>query len=192
MQLINISKKYGEQVVLDGFSATFAPNEPTLIAGASGRGKTTLLRLMAGIERVDGGEVITSGEKIAVMFQEPRLFPDASALDNVRSVTKKADYPVADFYFEAVGLSLAEDGKKMPSELSGGMKQRVSLARFLTFAKISGANALLLDEPFSALDSELRDRCAALIVELAKDKILVVVGHDTAEAKLFGARVIEI
>ena len=107
-------------------------------------------------------------------------------------LTTSADYPLADAYFEKVGLSLDEDGKKMPSELSGGMKQRVSLARFLTFAHISGADALLLDEPFSALDGELKEKIAALISEISRDKILVVVSHDAAEAELWGAKVIEI
>ena len=192
IELVKISKSYDEQVIFDGFSATFVPNEPAFITGPSGRGKTTLLQLISGIESADGGEIKNNGAKFAVMFQEPRLFPHINALDNVRAVVNKSDFPIADKCFEAVGLSIVEDGKKMPSELSGGMKQRVSLARFLAFAHISGADALLLDEPFSALDSELRERCAALITELVKDKILVVVGHDCAEAKLFGARIIEL
>lgn len=192
IELVKISKSYDGQVIFDEFSAKFVSGEPALITGPSGRGKTTLLRLVSGLENADGGEISTSGAKFAVMFQEPRLFPSANAIDNVRAVAKKADYPIADAYFEKVGLSLDEDGKKMPSELSGGMKQRVSLARFLTFAHISGADALLLDEPFSALDDETKKECAALVSEISRDKILVVVAHDTAEAQLFGARVIEI
>jgi ABC-type nitrate/sulfonate/bicarbonate transport system ATPase subunit len=192
IELVKISKSYDGQVIFNEFSAKFVSGEPTLITGPSGRGKTTLLRLISGLENADGGEISTNGAKFAVMFQEPRLFPSASALDNVRAVAKNADYPLADAYFEKVGLSLDEDGKKMPSELSGGMKQRVSLARFLTFAHISGADALLLDEPFSALDGELKEKIAALISEISRDKILVVVAHDTDEAQLFGARVIEI
>ena len=192
IKLRNVSKKYGESIVFDSFSLTVNDGDRILVAGASGCGKTTLLRLICSFERADGGSVDVGGAKIAVMFQEPRLLPHKNALDNVRAVAKKAEWSVCDKYFEKMGLSLADDGKKMPSELSGGMKQRVALARFFTFAELSGADTLILDEPFAALDAERGKELCALLSEFSDHKTLIVASHGEHDAEILGAKTVKL
>ncbi len=188
----NITKKYGSDTVLENFSLKLENNSPTVIMGESGKGKTTLLRIAAGLEAPDSGEFRSDGEKIAYMFQEPRLMPWKNALDNVRAPLPKNAYGLADKYFSAIGLDIGSDGGKFPNELSGGMVQRVAFARFLAFAEHTNATLLLLDEPFSALDSDTAERMAALLKEFAQGKVLAVVSHDESDAKALGARIVRI
>ncbi len=185
-----ITKKYGNNTVIENFSLTLEKNVPTLIMGESGRGKTTLLRIAAGLEKPDSGEFISNGEPIAFMFQEPRLLPRKNSLDNIRAVLKKEAYPLAEKYLSATGLDIPTDGKKHPHELSGGMCQRVAFARFLAYAEASGAELLLLDEPFSALDGETAEKMAVLLRELSQEKTLAVVSHDRSDADALGARIV--
>lgn len=186
----NITKKYGDNTVLDNFSLKLQKNSPTVIMGESGCGKTTLLRIAAGLEKADSGEFISNGESIAVMFQESRLLPWRNALDNVCAVLKKEHIFLAEKYLSLVGLDVEIDGKKFPSELSGGMKQRVAFARFLSYAEATNASILLLDEPFSALDDATAEKMASLLVEAAQDKYLLAVTHDEADATRLGAKII--
>ena len=186
----NITKKYGDNTVLDNFSLKLQKNSPTVIMGESGCGKTTLMRIAAGLEKADSGEFISNGESIAVMFQESRLLPWRNALDNVCAVLKKEHIFLAEKYLSLVGLDVEIDGKKFPSELSGGMKQRVAFARFLSYAEATNASILLLDEPFSALDDATAEKMASLLVEAAQDKYLLAVTHDEADATRLGAKII--
>ncbi len=188
----NITKKYGSDTVLENFSLTIEKDSPIVIMGESGKGKTTLLRIMAGLEKPDSGELITDGEKTAFMFQEDRLLPWKNALDNVRAVLRGDDIKLADKYFLSVGLDIDTDGKKYPSELSGGMRQRVAFARFLAYAEASGADLLLLDEPFSALDTETAEKMSELLKTAASGKYLAVVSHDESDAEMLGARIVNI
>lgn len=188
IRLKNVTKSYGDKAVLDGFSLEIACGEKISLMGDSGCGKTTLLRIISGLENADSGELEIS-ESIAVMFQEHRLLPWISARENIRTVLDKNSLPLADKYLELVGLSDASD--KLPSELSGGMAQRVSFARMLAYAEATDAELLLLDEPFSALDSELADRMLSLLLEFAKERTVIMVTHDRAEADALGGRIIQ-
>ena len=185
----NISKKYGESVILDGFSLKLEKGSKTAIMGESGSGKTTLLRIAAGLTAPDSGEFICDGN-IAVMFQEPRLLPWKNALENVRAVLTKDRFDLADRYLSAVGLGDATD--KYPHELSGGMAQRVALARFFAFAEMTDAVLLLLDEPFSALDSETSDKMIALLKDFSRGKTVMMVTHDSKDAKSFADEIIKL
>ena len=187
----HVSKKYGENAVLCDLSFVVEKDSPTVIMGESGCGKTTLLRIAAGLENADTGTFDTGGEKIAYMFQEPRLLPWKNAIDNILAVLPKGSEAVAQKYFTATGLDVETDGKKLPSELSGGMRQRVSFARFLAFAEVSGASILLLDEPFSALDDETAEKMASILSVAARGKTLLVVSHDEEDAKILGARIVK-
>ena len=174
----NVTKKYGardsEQTVLENFTLTLQKGSKTLITGESGIGKTTILRILAGLEKPDGGEII-SDERIAIMFQEPRLLPWETALENVRAPLPKDKNSLADKYLSAVGL---DDSKhKFPHQLSGGMAQRVALARLLAFAEADGSTLLLLDEPFSALDDEASAKMLNIIKDFSKDKTVLIVAH---------------
>ena len=174
IKLDKVTKKYGEQTVLENFSLTLESGSKAVIMGASGIGKTTILRILAELEKPDGGEIICD-EKIAVMFQEPRLLPWKTALENVRSVLPKDKMHLADKYLLAVGLG--EDKNKFPQELSGGMAQRVALARLLAFAEAEGSTLLLLDEPFSALNDDTSAKMLNIIKDFSKDKTVLIVAH---------------
>ena len=185
----NITKKYGDKTVLDNFSLTLLKGSKTVIMGESGCGKTTLLRIAAGLEKPDNGE-FSSDESIALMFQEPRLLHWKTALENVRAILPKEQKSLADKYLSAVGLE--DDKNKYPRELSGGMAQRVAFARFLAYAEATGATLLLLDEPFSALDDETAKKMLSLLNDFSVGKTLVMVTHDRSDAEnLDGATVID-
>ena len=189
IRLQNITKKYGEQTVLENFSLTVGSGERIALIGASGRGKTTLLRIISGLEKADGGEIECNG-KIAFAFQESRLLPWKNARKNILAVLNKDNAALADKYLDAVGLG--DDKDKMPDSLSGGMAQRVALARLFAFAEATDAEVLLLDEPFSALDCDTADKMIALLDNFAKNKILILVTHDEAHAEKLGATIVEI
>ena len=186
-----VSKKYGDNSVINDFSLIIEKNSPTVIMGESGCGKTTLLRIAAGLERADSGTFDASGEQIAYMFQEPRLLPWKNAIDNVLAVLPRGYEAIAEKHLAATGLDVETDGKKFPSELSGGMRQRVAFARFLAYAEVSGASVLLLDEPFSALDDETAEKMASILSDAAKGKTLLIVSHDESDAKILGARIVK-
>lgn len=189
IKLNNAVKKHGKQTVLDNFSLNVSDGEHIAIIGASGRGKTSLLRIIAGLEKIDGGTFKCDG-KLAYMFQEARLLPWKSALDNILAVLNKDNAALADKYLDAVGLS--DDKDKYPHELSGGMAQRVALARFFAFAEATKADILLLDEPFSALDGDTAEKTISLLDNFAKNKTLILVTHDKKHAEMLGAKIIEI
>ncbi len=172
--LENVSKSFDGKTVLDGFSHTFPDRSLTAVTGPSGKGKTTLLRLIAGLNKPDGGAVLLSGKKISMVFQEDRLLTNRTALENVAAVTDRDN---ALQLLEKVGLSDAAEMR--PDELSGGMKRRVAIARALAF----DGDILLLDEPFMGLDSELRDAVFTLISEASKKACVILVTHDADDAE---------
>ena len=188
IRLENIVKKYGDNIVLDNFSLELSRGERLAIMGESGCGKTTLLRIIAGLTEADGGEISRNGD-ISYMFQEPRLLPWKTAEENVCAVLKKENFPLAQRYLSLVGL--ADANKKYPRELSGGMAQRVAFARFLAFAEETGADILLLDEPFSALDSETEVQMLNILLDFAADKTVILVTHDDDTAHKLGGMVVK-
>ena len=176
IQLNNITKSFGGHTVFNNFTAEIPLYGVTVIRGASGAGKTTLFRLLLGLEQPDAGEILgMQVKKPAVVFQEDRLLPWATALKNAAlgSDTARAE--------TALGrLGLSESICQLPRELSGGMKRRVAVARALAY----GGDILFLDEPFTGLDDENKRIAANAMLE-AKIPILVIT-HDDAEAELFG------
>lgn len=170
MLLKNITKEYDGKRVLDGISLEIPERGIFGIFGASGQGKTTLIRIICGLEQPDGGEIIgTQGVNFSVVFQEDRLLPSLTALENVALVSDKA---TAAEMLERVGL--AESADKYPSELSGGMSRRTAIARALAYS----GDALILDEPFKGLEAELKERVGTLIREYAQTKPVIIVTHD--------------
>jgi len=173
----NVSLRFGEKLVLRDFSANIPLSGVTAVRGPSGAGKTTLFRLLLGLQKPDAG-TIRGLERLrpAVVFQEDRLLPWASALENIALVS---DESRAETALAAVGLAGSEN--LLPRELSGGMKRRVAVARALAY----GGDILLLDEPFSGLDDEAKRVCAGAI--LAARLPVLVITHDEGEAELLGA-----
>ena len=152
--------------------------------GPSGCGKTSLMHAMAGLIKPEKGSVKVLG-RVSCVFQEPRLLPWLSALENINVVLSDSaeTLPEAQKWLDAVGLSEASD--KRPGELSGGMQQRLSIARALAY----GGDVLLLDEPLKGMDTETEDMVKSLILRESESKTLVLVTHDEAEARAFADRV---
>ena len=181
IELNNVSVNYGKTKVLKDFTMTVKKGEHIALMGPSGSGKTTVLKLIANRLKPNSGKALCHTSKIAYMFQEPRLVPWLTAVENVNLVL--GDTP--DTLPEAVKwlkrLGLEDSLHKYPSELSGGMQQRTALARTLAY----DAELLLLDEPLSALDEDMADYILLLIKEFAKDKTIILVTHNSKHAKQF-------
>ncbi|MCB7135649.1 ABC transporter ATP-binding protein [Cellulosimicrobium marinum] len=181
-----VVKRFGDRAVLDGFALDVAPGEFVALLGGSGSGKTTFLRILAGLEQHDDGTVETPGQR-TVVFQEPRLVAAKRVRDNVllgqraTAATRRA----ASAALAEVGLAGRE--RSWPTTLSGGEAQRVALARAL----VREPRLLLLDEPFAALDALTRIRMQALVARLARvhRPAVLLVTHDVDEAILLADRV---
>lgn len=160
--------------VFDNLSLEIPDNGITAVVAPSGVGKTTLLKLIAGLLSPDSGKIKTTageGMRVADVFQEQRLLPWYSAFENVKVVTKRPDGEIKDFLSK---LGITDDlQKKRPSELSGGQRQRVCLSRALLF----DSDILLLDEPFTGLDDKNREIVQQEIKEYARKKPVVLVSH---------------
>ncbi|MEU8202646.1 ABC transporter ATP-binding protein [Streptosporangium sp. NPDC049046] len=184
VQTTGLRKVFGDRAVLDGIDLRVRRGEFLALLGASGTGKTTLLRILAGLDAATSGSVLVPPVR-TVVFQEPRLIPSKRALANVilgqgRGARAKGLEALAE-----VGLSSHADA--WPATLSGGEAQRVALARAL----VRGPELLLLDEPFAALDALTRLHMQDLITELcARHRpAVVLVTHDVEEAILLADRI---
>ena len=184
LELKNISKKFKDRQILSDFNLTVEENKILAIVGPSGGGKTTLLRMLAGLEKIDSGEIIYNGESLPIdelekrnllgfVFQDFQLFPHLTVLENlVLSPINTMNMSRSDAEKKAITLlnklGLEKQVNNYPISLSGGQKQRVALARAMMIEpKIIG-----YDEPTSALDPELR-------LEVEKLGITqIVVTHD--------------
>lgn len=179
LELVNLTKRYGETVAVDAINHVFAPGSYVCLLGPSGCGKSSTLRMIAGHESVSGGAIRLGGRDIsalppakrgtAMMFQNYALFPHLSVKDNVafslrmKGVDKPTRHARAMELLDLVDMTaLAE---RLPAQLSGGQQQRVALARAL----ISDPEVLLLDEPLSALDPFLRVRMRAELKRLQRE-----------------------
>ena len=183
IKLQNIDRRYGEKTVLQGLSFTFPDRGHFALMGASGCGKTTLLRLLAGLDQPDGGSITSTHKQITMAFQEPRLFQWLSCKENINiALSKETKNPnLALEWLNAFELDEVAD--KHPSALSGGMQQRLSLAR----AFAAKGDLVLLDEPFTALDTDLKSRIAPHIKKACEGSLLIFVTHDPSDVSLLDA-----
>ncbi|MFG1357481.1 ABC transporter ATP-binding protein [Xanthobacter pseudotagetidis] len=193
LSLKGVRLSFGDGPVLDGIDLAVAKGTLVGLIGPSGCGKTTLLGLAAGTARPEAGEVRNGFARTAMVFQEPRLLPWASALDNAAfglkaaGMARGARHARAQAILQRLGLALRDLGKR-PAALSGGMRQRVAIARALAVEP----DLLLMDEPFSALDVGLRAELQALVraeVERAGIAVLFVT-HDVTEAVRLSDRIV--
>jgi len=185
IKLEGISKKFDGRPVLRDFSLTVKEGERVCLMGVSGCGKTTVLRLLAELEQPDGGSVEIAGEpRLSVVFQENRLLPWKTALENVTLAGADAQ-PALDF-LERLGLGGEEH--KLPGELSGGMRRRVSIARALA----NPGELFLLDEPIQGLDDGTAGRVLEVMARELEGRTVVLVSHDEDEIAALAQRVVEL
>lgn len=180
--LENIHKSFGEKAVLRGVSLELAPSGITCLLGASGCGKSTLLRIAAGLEKAGSGSVHARPEDCAMVFQDPRLLPWLTAGENLRlalpgSMPSREAAASIERALAMVELP-ASSARSMPRELSGGMAQRVGVARAL----LRKPRLMLMDEPFAALDAITRANLQDMLRTLMRESHCLFVTHDISEA----------
>ena len=192
LELKNISKSFGDKVILNNLNLEVKDGEILCIVGQSGGGKTTLLRCISGLEKIDGGQILIDGQVfdpytnenndsvIGVVFQEYNLFPHLTVLQNVTlapTMVLKKKKEIAENEAKNLLNGLALEGKEglYPFQLSGGQKQRVAIARVLAMKP----QILCYDEPTSALDPGLTATVKDIVLNLKKEGMTqIIVTHD--------------
>ena len=185
IQVHNLCKQYDGVPVLENVSFT-AGNGVTCVMAPSGTGKTTLLRILLGLETADSGAVTGMEHgRWGAVFQEDRLLEQLDAMGNLRFVLGPDPESAAALLAK---LGLGDVGGKPVRDFSGGMKRRLALARAL----LAPSDALALDEPFTGLDGENRERAIACIRRAAREKPVLLVTHEEADATGLAARIIRL
>jgi len=181
----NVSKKFGENIVLHDFSLVLPDSGIVAFLGPSGRGKTTLLRLLAELDSPSGGRVISDFSRLTYVFQEDRLLGGVTALGNILAVLDKKDDAFAMLWLTRMGLS--DSAHLLPGELSGGMRRRLAIARAMAY----GGDLVLLDEPFAGLDELTRLSIYPFLFDKNDHtKLTILVTHDRNEALRVADRLI--
>ena len=186
LELRDISVSYGEKTVLQHCDLNLMSGERIALMGPSGCGKTTLLRIALGLQTPDRGTVKRDFSRVSAVFQEPRLLPWRTALENVMlPIAGRPDSrDAAVSHLEK--LELADAAGLYPDELSGGMQQRVSLARAMVFAP----DLLVLDEAFKGLDVGLRGRVLTLLAGSLQNTSVLLATHSEEEARALSCRIL--
>ena len=201
LSIRHVLKRFGPRPVLRGITLDVASGEFLTILGESGSGKTTLLRLIAGFERLDGGEILMDGARldpipahqrqVNTVFQSYAIFPHLSVFENVAYGLRAKNAPkseIPDRVTQALAMvKMSDFAQSAPSRLSGGQQQRVALARAL----VNRPRVLLLDEPLSALDANLRRQMQTELKSLQREVgiTFIFVTHDQEEAMALSDRV---
>lgn len=192
IQFSSVTKTYQGRAVLSDLSFEVGAHEVVGLLGKSGMGKTTILKLVAGIETPDKGVVAVHGQRIGYVFQEPRLLPWKTALDNILLPLKAMGIPGNEALERARQMldlmELSDFSSFYPAKLSGGMKQRVSLAR----AFAVDPDILLLDEPFSSLDIKLKNDFTQMLKQRLKTRpaTLLYVSHSPDELEQLCSKIL--
>ena len=185
----NLYFSYGDQPVLQNVCIELTADQPVVLLGGSGMGKTTLLRILAGLMKADAGEIegIDKNTRIAVMYQEDRLFPHLTVYKNLKLIRpgvtrEEAAGLLAELNLEAAVLD------QLPRELSGGMRRRIALARALLFE----ADLVLMDEPFQGLDVDTRRMALAAVKKWTKGRPTLLISHEPEDGPALGAKMLTI
>ena len=188
LELNEISLRFGDKQVLDGCTLRLKTGEHIALMGPSGCGKTTLLRVALSLQPPDTGSVSGDVGRTAAVFQEPRLLPWRTAAENVNAVLSDTKETMPEALSMLDRVELSDAAEKYPAELSGGMQQRVSIARALAYRP----DLLVLDEPFRGLDDELRGRIVSLLSASlpSPSASLLLVTHSEDEARALGCRIL--
>jgi len=184
--LKNVCKNFGTLEVLRNISFDIEKGETVVLCGPSGCGKTTLLNIISGIETLTSGSIEVASNKIAYVFQDDRLIPWKTALQNILFVMENPDSSIAKRILKTVELENFENIK--PSKMSGGMRKRLNLARAL----VVKPQLVLMDEPFSSVDLKTKFSLMDFLKDLLKEEIesALIVSHDPEEAAVLGDKII--
>ena len=184
-----VTKTYGSVLVLERFSAEFKYGQTTALVGPSGQGKTTLLRIMLGLEQPDSGQITgLENQRASAVFQEDRLCENLSAMANIRLVLGRS-VSTSDILRTTAAVGIGEGTAWQPvATLSGGERRRIALVRAL----MAPHDILFLDEPFKGLDQETRVQVIAFTREQSCGRTVVLVTHDAAECQAMAAQVIDL
>jgi len=201
IQIENVTKKFGDFIAIDNLNLDIYKNEFFSLLGPSGCGKTTLLRMLAGFEKVTEGKILLDGEDISeipphlrpinMMFQSYALFPHLTVEKNIAFGLKQDKLPPNEINERVVEMlelvELSDFAKRKPNQLSGGQSQRVALARSLA----KRPKLLLLDEPLGALDKRLREQTQFELMDIQEklEVTFVIVTHDQEEAMTVSSRI---
>lgn len=185
IDVLNLCFSYNDKPLIDNFSMKINDGEAVCLKGESGCGKTTLLRIILGLETAQSGTVL-SPNKLSVVFQEDRLIEHLSIKKNLLMIDGATPKLVDNLLLSA---DLYQSRNKKVSLLSGGMKRRVAILRAIIF----NGDALLLDEPFNGLDLENKQRMVKIIKEFYQDKNkpVLIISHIKEDTDLLNAKVIE-
>lgn len=176
LKIDSLTATFETQKVIDRLTYEFQDRKKYAIIGPSGIGKTTLLNILCGLKKPDGGSVESSYTRPSYVFQDSRLFPWLTALENVNIVCNDKQKS------ENILTSLLNDPEaiyKYPHELSGGMKQRVAIARALAY----GGDIIFMDEPFKGLDSDMRRTVRNFVFDYIEDKTVIMITHDMEDTE---------
>ena len=186
--LLGINKSFGDKLVLADFSLELERGI-TCIMGASGKGKTTIVNILAGLVDADEGSVkIPTGTKFSFVFQEDRLLEWESAITNVLFVTSNPKQNAVRATELLTEANLEGSIHKKAKELSGGMKRRVAICRAL----MADYDIIILDEPFKGLDAKIKPRIIDMVKNHTRDKYALVITHDRSEAEHLGGRLVSL
>lgn len=174
IELKSIYKSYDNKSIISNLSYTFQCGKKYCFYGPSGQGKTTLLRILMGLESIDKGSIVHKNNKKSVVFQEDRLFMGFTVIENLMAVNN--DYKFCINIIEKMGLLYDEN--TICKNLSGGMKRRVAIARALAF----NSDEYYFDEPFKGLDENTKNKVIETVNEFTKDKTCFFITHDIQEA----------
>jgi len=189
IQLTGISKAYGEHMVLEDFSCEIEEGRVTCIMGPSGQGKTTLLRIIMGLEEPDAGQIAgLENLRFSAVFQENRLCDNLTAAANIRLISRK---PLRTSTIieamKAVELP-PECARQTVCEMSGGQKRRVSILRAL----MAEYDVLFMDEPFKGLDMETKEEVMQYVKEQSRGKTVIMITHDESECVVMGGNIVKV
>ncbi len=185
MEIKNLTKSFGDKQIFENFNLSIPEGNISFIMGESGCGKTTLMRIIAGIEKNFSGEIIKNSEFISCVFQEPRLFPALTVKQNLEIVSKGTSLSLEKI-LDIVELKGEENS--YPDSLSGGMKMRLAIARALYY----NGDIFLMDEPFSALDTAMKERIMPKVFQLLEGKTVIIVSHNIDEANAYSNNIISL
>lgn len=188
INISNLTKKYGKKEIFKNFSLEIEAGKVTALMGKSGFGKTTLIRILMGLEKYDEGKIKgLENQKISTVFQEDRLCENLSAITNISIVCEK-ETSIREISVELEKIGLKESQNKPVKTLSGGMKRRVAIIRCI----MAKSDIIIFDEPLKGLDEITKKNVIRYLKEKIRGKTVIIVTHDIEEARQLDGTIVNL